>query len=326
MKRSRRGAAVIGVAALVLTACTGKSATPAPRTVFVTTTPSKTVSTSTAGSTASARVTAPTTKSSVPLGRPIGVSSAEDDGKTYGVGMPLIIRFSASPTSKVAFERAAKVTVNGRPIVGAWFWEKVLAGKPLEAHYRPQHPYWPAHSVINVALPLVGLSAGTGLSFSNNLTLNYKIGAYHVSRVDARTLRMTVYGDTGRAVRVMKVSLGKKKTPTQSGVKVVMEKDNPAHMTGDRADPYHVVVPNAVRMSQDGEYVHPAPWNHSIGKLSLSHGCTNLSVADGAWFYRFSQVGDVVEYPDADGSVMPTWDGYGDWNPNWSVWKAGGAL
>lgn len=326
--------ALVGVAAAALTACTsGTSATPAPSTVYVTETPSATSSpapTSTSVGVTSSTSNRPTPRATTPrptpAGKPVRVSSAEDDGVTYGVGMPLIVRFTVSPTSKVAFEKAATVTVNGKPIVGAWFWERILRGKPLEAHYRPRNAYWPAHSKIHVGLPVKGLSAGSGLSFSNDLTLDYTIGTYHVSRVDASTLRMTVYGDTGRAVKVIKVSLGKKSTPTYSGVKVVMSKDNPAHMSGTQADPYHEVVPNSVRISQDGEYVHPAKWNKHIGQISSSHGCTNISVADGAWFYAFSQVGDVVEYPDTDGTTMPTWDGYGDWNPNWQTWSAGGAL
>lgn len=330
--------ALVGVAATALTACSsGTSTTPAPSTVYVTETPSTSASVTPSSNspvatssnstrtTSSATTPGPSSKP-IPLGKPVGVASAEDDGVTYGVGMPLIVRFTVSPTSKVAFEKAAKVTVNGKPIVGAWFWEHILRGKPLEAHYRPRTAYWPAHSRIHVGLPVKGLSAGQGLSYSNDLTLDYNIGAYHVSRVDASTLRMTVYGDTGRAVKVIKVSLGKKSTPTYSGVKVVMEKNNPAHMSGTQADPYHEVVPNSVRISQDGEYVHPAKWNKHIGQISSSHGCTNISVADGAWFYAFSQVGDVVEYPDTDGTTMPTWDGYGDWNPNWQTWSAGGAL
>lgn len=324
------GAALAAVSALG--ACSSGGSPGATRsTVYVTVTPS-TRSTgsgpagSGTGSPGTASPTAGTQPQRAPLGKPVGVSSAEDDGVTYGVGMPLIVRFSKSPTSRAAFEKAASVLVNGKPIAGAWFWERVLRGKPLEAHYRPQHPYWPAHSKIHVRLLVKGLSAGPGLSFSNDLTLDYNIGAYHVSRVDAKTLRMTVYGDTGLPVKLIAVSLGRKSTPTYSGVKVIMAKDNPAHMSGTQADPYHVIVPNAVRVSQDGEYVHPAPWNKHIGTISSSHGCTNVSVADGAWFFAFSQVGDVVEYPETDGKPMPTWNGYGDWNPNWQTWSAGGAL
>ena len=155
-----------------------------------------------------------------------------------------------------------------------------------------------------------------------DLTLDYRIGAYHYSRVDADKLRMTVYDD-GKVVRRMKVSLGKASTPTYSGTKVVMEKDRIQHMVGPG---YSEDVPWSVRVTTSGEFVHAAPWNSRIGQVSTSNGCTNLSVADATWFFNFSRVGDVVQYPSTDGTVMPSWDGYGDWNVAWSVWKAGGQL
>lgn len=319
MIASRRVAglgAVFACAAFALSGCSSTSATaPAPTTVYITPPPM----TSTA-----VPVTTPVSPTPVTptlTGKPVRVSSLQDDGQTFGVGMPLVVRFSTSPTDKDAFQKAAKVTVNGRAIEGAWFWEYVLKGEPLEAHFRPRH-YWAAHSKIHVALPLKGLSAGKGLSFANDLTLDYGIGAYHVSRVDASTLRMTVYSE-GKAVKVMKVSLGKKIHPTQSGVKVVMEIKRIQHMGGQG---YSVNVPWSVRVTQDGEFVHAASWNHAIGEVSSSHGCTNLSIVDATWFYHFSQVGDVVEYPNTDGAPMPTWDGLGDWNPSWPTWQAGGAL
>jgi hypothetical protein len=37
-------------------------------------------------------------------------------------------------------------------------------------------------------------------------------------------------------------------------------------------------------------------------------------------------VGDVVTYAHTDGSLMPSWDGLGDWNLSWSQWQRGGLL
>ncbi len=253
-------------------------------------------------------------------GKPVHVSSVEGDGSSFGVGMPLIINFSVSPTSRAAFEKAAVVTVNGRPAGGAWFWEKVYAGQPVEAHYRPQL-YWPAHSRIHVGLPIKGASAGTGLTFANDLTLDYKIGASHISRIDANTLTMRVYSDN-KLMKTFPVSLGAAKTPTFRGTKIVMEKHNPQRMIGPG---YNELVPYSVRITLDGEFIHDAYWNTNIGRISTSNGCTNLQVAASIWFYKFAQVGDVAEYPNAPGKLMPNWDGYGDWNVNWTAWKAGGS-
>lgn len=306
--------------ALTLSACTSAGSPTRAKTVYVTVTPSSpsVAPTSTA---APVTTTPKPTPAPVKLGRPVRVSSLEGDGGVYGVGMPLVIRFSRSPTSKIAFEKAATVTVNGRPAVGAWFWEKPFADSAMEAHYRPES-FWPAHARIHVGLAVDRLSAGRGLSFANNLTLDYRIGQYHYSVVDAKTLTMHVY-DNGRLIRTIKVSLGKASTPTTSGIKVVMERNRVEHMSGPG---YSEDVPWSVRITDSGEFVHAAKWNNHIGIRSTSHGCTNLGTADAMWFYSFSREGDVVTYPDAPGKLMPSWDGFGDWNVNWPIWQAGGAL
>lgn len=233
--------------------------------------------------------------------------------------MPLIVRFSRSPTSRTTFEQAAKVSVNGHDAAGAWFWEKVYAGQPVEAHYRPQL-FWPAHSHVQVNLPVKGLSAGPGLSYADDLTLDYRIGASHRSIIDAHNLRMRVYSD-GKLVRRFPVSLGAARTPTFQGIKIVMEKRNPQRMIGPG---YNELVPFSVRVTLSGEFIHDAYWNTNIGRLSTSNGCTNLSKSDSQWFYKFAQIGDVAEYPNASAKTMPVWDGYGDWNLDWSTWRQGG--
>jgi L,D-transpeptidase catalytic domain len=87
-------------------------------------------------------------------------------------------------------------------------------------------------------------------------------------------------------------------------------------------------VPWSVRVTNSGEFVHAASWNGgNIGVRSTSHGCTNLKVADAQWFYNFSMIGDVVTYTNTGTSnVMPSWDGFGDWNVPWSQWQAGNLL
>ena len=89
---------------------------------------------------------APTT----PTGAPVRVTTFEGDGKTYGVGMPIIAYFSKKITDASAFEKAVKVTVNGQPAEGAWYFEPSQRQESaLEAHYRLKD-YWPAHASIQV--------------------------------------------------------------------------------------------------------------------------------------------------------------------------------
>jgi lipoprotein-anchoring transpeptidase ErfK/SrfK len=198
----------------------------------------------------------------------------------------------------------------------------------MEAHYRPEQ-FWPAHSKIEMTMPIKGLSAGPGLAFDDSLTLSMNIGAAHVSTVNGGSEQMTVTSD-GQTVKTFGVSLGKASTPTYLGTKVVMQKKNPQHMVSapGEANPYSLEVPWSVRLTNSGEFVHAAAWNTgNIGSRSTSHGCTNLTVGDAQWFYNFSMIGDIVTYSNTGTSnVMPSWDGLGDWNVPWSQWQQGNLL
>lgn len=331
--RTRVGwvAALAITAAVALSSCSSGSAAPAKsdskaRSTGSTTTSSPTAPTSGTPSTPSG----PTTK--------VHVSSVEADGLTFGVGMPIILRFTPAPTDSGAFTKAATVTVNGQPANGAWFWEKPYKDSPIEAHYRPNTPYWPAHASIKVNLPIGGLSAGKGLSYDDKLTsVTFKTGASHISTVDGalNNLKMTVTSD-GKLVNTFPVSLGEATEPTYNGTKVVMQKGEQQPGT-DHLRPNGTVMMSgpgysndpvqwSVRVTGSGEYVHAAPWNPGIGQRSTSNGCTNLHVSDAKWFYAFSQIGDVVTYANTGGQKMPSWDGYGDWNVPWATWAQGGLL
>jgi lipoprotein-anchoring transpeptidase ErfK/SrfK len=260
----------------------------------------------------------------------VHVSTFEGDGKTYGVGMAVMVLFSVAPTDSSAFTKAATVTVNGQPADGAWFWQDpTVPGYAMEALYR-ERDFWPAHASIEVNLPVDGLSAGPGLVYQDSLSVTFSTGAAHVSTVDNDTHTLTVTSD-GRTVARFPVSLGAASTPTYDGTKVVMEKDNPERMKSDPGDPdpYDLLVPWSVRLTNSGEFVHAASWNTgNIGSRNTSHGCTNLDVDDAKWFYDFSLIGDVVQYPDAnpDDKAQPSWDGWGWWNLSWAQWSRGGML
>jgi lipoprotein-anchoring transpeptidase ErfK/SrfK len=281
-----------------------------------------------AGQPGQAASAAPSTGASAspaaPAGKPVHVRILEGDGSTWGVGMPIIAYLSAKITDAKPFAAATKVTVNGTPAEGSWYFQKsaIYKGYPLEAHYRTQE-YWPAHAKIHLDLPVKDQPAGTGLVFNNSLTLDMSTGAANISKIDGHSERMTVTSD-GKQVFSFPVSLGKASTPTFSGVKVVMEKDRVQRMTGPG---YDLKVPYSVRITNSGEFVHSASWNGgNIGQRSTSHGCTNLNGSDAKRFYSFAQVGDVTEYTHTGGPTMPSWDGYGDWNLSWSTWQDGGVL
>jgi lipoprotein-anchoring transpeptidase ErfK/SrfK len=250
--------------------------------------------------------------------------------------MPIVLFFSPIPTDASAFTKAVKVAVNGNPVSGSWYWEQPTADEvqshTVEAHYRTK-TYWPPHAKIHVSFPIGGLSAGKGLVYDSKLTsLDFNTGAKHVSVVNGGTEKMSVYSDD-KLVRTISVSLGKAKTPTYTGVKVVMQKGEQAPGSSKlrpdgavrmRGQGYDEIVDWSVRITRSGEYVHAAPWNTRIGQLSTSNGCTNLSVADAKWYYGFAQLGDVLTYSNTGGKPMPSDDGFGDWNVPWSLWQEGG--
>ena len=306
------------------------------------TAPSDTAVSGTAsGSTTTTHTTTSHTTSSAPA-KPVHVSTFEGDGKTYGVGMAVMVLMSAEPTDSSAFTKAVTVTVNGKPADGYWFWQQpTVPGYKMEALYR-EKGYWPANSTIDVNLPLKGKSAGPGLVYDDSLTLSFKIGDSHISYVDSSSHQMTVTNN-GQVVKNFPVSLGASITPTFDGTKVVMAKGEVDPKTGkprpngevrmvsspDSPDTYDEIVPWSVRLTNSGEFVHDADWNlQNIGNHNTSNGCTNLNPDDAKWFYDFSQLGDVVVYKDANpkGTVQPSWDGWGWWNLTWGQWSRGGEL
>jgi lipoprotein-anchoring transpeptidase ErfK/SrfK len=276
---------------------------------------------------------APTTSSSpsptAPLypstsGRPVHVSLLNADGDVRGVGMPIIAFFDVAPTDATAFNGVTTVTVNGTPVEGNWYFEKTdHAGAALEAHWRPQ-TYWPAHSKIHLDLPVKNLSAGSGLSFDDDLTLDMSTGVAYIGTIDAVSLQMTVTADDV-LFGTYPVSLGAVKTPTARGTKVIMEKGLDIAMIGPGYDDPHVKYTQ--RLTYGGEYLHSAPWNvANIGHRSTSNGCTNLLPADAEKLFNTFEIGDVFVYPNANGPAMTLGAGYGDWNLNWATWQTGGLL
>jgi lipoprotein-anchoring transpeptidase ErfK/SrfK len=258
----------------------------------------------------------------------VHIKTLNADGAQYGVGMPVIVFFQHHITSGKALQAATKVTADGKPVQGGWYFEgsSYIKGYPIEAHWRPE-TYWPAHSQIHVDIPVKGLSGGGNYVFDNSLTLDFSIGASHIGVVDdtGRPHTLTIKSD-GKFWGKFPVSLGANNTPTRSGTKVIMEKGVSICMSGPG---YHECgVKYTQRLTYDGEYLHSAPWNisHIESGFDSSNGCTNLLPSDAKKLYSFLEVGDVIQYPNANGGRMQLGQGYGDWNVNWGEWQTGGLV
>jgi lipoprotein-anchoring transpeptidase ErfK/SrfK len=255
----------------------------------------------------------------------LGVKIAPLEGEIVGVGMPIIMYFSAPVVNKAAVEKALTVDMS-QPVPGEWHWYGTE-----EVHYRPMQ-YWPAGEQVTLHANLQGVDAGNGVWGVEDRTLNFTVGDSHVSTVDAITHLMTVVVN-GVIARKMDVSTGRDKYPTTSGTHLVLEKVPTVIMDSATVgipkgspDYYYETVDWDVRISWSGEYVHAAPWSLSAqGRQNVSHGCVNASPADAKWFYALSLRGDIVT---VTGTPRPLQSGNGwtDWNVSWSDWVAGSAI
>ena len=243
------------------------------------------------------------------------------DNATVGVGMPVTVTLNApvAPANRAAFEQRLVVTANP-PVVGAWHWFTAT-----ELHWRPE-TYWAPHTQISVAANIAGYNAGNGAFAKANVSVHYSVGDSHLSLVDAAKHQMAVITN-GTLVKAIKVSTGSAKYPTHSGIHVVTEKKPTVTMDSatvgiprNSPDGYFETVKWDVRISNSGEFVHAAPWSTSHqGNSNVSHGCVNVSNADGEWFYNYSQVGDVVQVIGTNLLLTPT-NGIGDWQIPWAEW------
>lgn len=320
--RPARAAAVLSALVVLLVSGCSSSTSPATKTVTKTA-----ANGSVTTGTAPVSPSAPTTHAAPPAA-PVHIKLLNADGSTYGVGMPVIAFFSKKITSGKALQDKTTATADGKPLQVAWYFEysSYLKGYPIEAHLRPEE-YWPAHAQIHVNIPAKGLSAGRGLAFDDSLTSDWSTGARNVAIVNNATHHITVSSD-GVQKYDFPVSLGAPKTQTKSGIKVIMEKLPTVCMHDTNGTYYECGIKEDQRLTYDGEYLHSAPWNtYNIDHgINSSNGCTNLHPADATALYNFLRVGDVVEYPNADGPKMQIGQGYGDWNVLWGAWTTGGLV
>jgi len=249
------------------------------------------------------------------------------DGTTVGVGMPIRVFFDQPVADKAAVESHLVVDTS-TPTDGAWNWVS-----DDEVHFRPS-TYWPADTEVTLTADLYGVDFGEGVWGEKDRTVAFTVGERHVSVADASTHTLTVY-DGDQVVQTYPMSAGSNTNPTHNGAHVVLEKFADITMDSstfglavDAPGGYRTDVEYATRISNNGEFVHAAPWSEAQqGSSNVSHGCINLSTARAQWFYDFSQPGDVVEVVNSVGGTLTQADGdIYDWAIPWDEWTAGSAL
>jgi lipoprotein-anchoring transpeptidase ErfK/SrfK len=254
-------------------------------------------------------------------------------GGTYGVGQPVIVAFSKAVKDRAAAEKA--ITVETTPTVaGKFFWVNNTI-----VHWRPAK-YWAKGTKVTVSVDALGVNLGNGVYGKTNAKTHFAIGRALVAVNDNTTHRTKVYVD-GKMVRDMASSNGRGGYTTisdgtkihfwtQSGPHVVLSKERTHSMSSasyglsDPSNPNYYapeIVEYCTRITYSGEFLHAAPWNHSLGRANISHGCVNLGVADAKWVYENFLIGDVVEVKNSPKS-LPLWDGLGDWNVSFDKYGA----
>ncbi|MDQ3734116.1 MAG: Ig-like domain-containing protein [Actinomycetota bacterium] len=247
------------------------------------------------------------------------------DGTTVGIGMPIRLFFDAPVLDKASAERNLLVTTSV-PVVGGWNWFS-----DTEVHWRPQ-VYWPPNIEVRVDANIYGVDLGNGAWGKLDRSIGFTIGPAHISRVDAATHTMQVF-DGGALVQTYPISAGMPGFETNNGAYVVIDKnrhkvmDSTTYGLALDAGGYVTAVEYATRISNNGTFVHAAPWSvASQGIANVSHGCINLSNERAAWFFDFSQIGDVVEVVNGVGDLGPSDGDIYDWSIPWETWVQGSAL
>jgi lipoprotein-anchoring transpeptidase ErfK/SrfK len=245
---------------------------------------------------------------------------------TVGVGQPLVVKFNHPVRDRAAAQRGLTVTTTPQQ-AGSWYWLS-----DTEAHYRPQ-TYWTAGSTITLKADLYGVDLGGGVYGETDRSETIHIHDAWVAKADGATKTMQIF-QNGKLVNTMPISLGSPGYPSHIGPHVISDKQPSVIMDSCtygvcEGEPgyYKEKVDLDERISDDGEFVHSAPWSvGSQGGANVSHGCVNLSPANAQWFFDHFGIGDVVEIANSGGPQLPLGDTYGDWELPWAQWQKGSAV
>jgi lipoprotein-anchoring transpeptidase ErfK/SrfK len=243
-----------------------------------------------------------------------------------GVGQPVVVRFSHAVGDRAAAERALQIQSSpAQP--GSWYWMS-----NTEVHYRPA-AYWQPGTTVTLNAGLYGVDLGNGVYGQSDRTLTFHVHDSWIAQADGATKQLQIFHDGG-LVKTMPMSLGDPDHPTHNGPHVISDKQPSVIMDSctygvcpGQPGYYREKVDLDERISNDGEFVHSAPWSvGQQGNHNVSHGCINLSPANAQWFYDHFGPGDVVEVTNSGGPPLPVWDTYGDWELPWAQWLTGSAL
>jgi lipoprotein-anchoring transpeptidase ErfK/SrfK len=248
------------------------------------------------------------------------------DGQTVGIAVPIILQFSAPITDKAAVERALIVTTDP-PTEGSWAWLPDEA-KGARAHWRTREYYQPG-TTVRVDAKLYGVGFGDDAYGAEDLSLNFTIGRRQIVKAHAPSHRIQVETDAG-VIMDFACSYGEADLPrniTRSGTHVVSEKYADFYMSNPAAGYSNVHERYAVRISNNGEFIHCNPQSLGAqGNTNVTNGCINLNLDNAIEYYNSAMYGDPVEVSGTSIQLSYSDGDIWDWAVDWDTWKAMSAI
>ncbi|MGA5461797.1 L,D-transpeptidase [Mycobacterium sp. NPDC050041] len=250
------------------------------------------------------------------------------DGQTVGIAAPVILQFDAAidDKDKPTVERSLSVTTNP-PTEGSWAWLPDEVGGS-RAHWRTREYFAPG-TTVRVDARLYGVPFGQDAYGAADSSLDFTIGRRQVVKAEASSHQIEVTTDAG-VIMTLPCSYGEgdlDRNVTRSGVHVVTEKYEDFYMTNPAAGYANIRERFAVRISNNGEFIHANPASSGAqGNSNVTNGCINLSTEDAQQYFNTAMYGDPVEVTGtriqlsyADGDIW-------DWAVPWEEWKSMSAL
>lgn len=248
------------------------------------------------------------------------------DGQTVGVAAPVILQFNGPISDKAAVERALSITTDPA-VQGNWAWlpDEVQGAR---VHWRSRD-YFPAGTHVSVDAKLYGLAVGDGAYGAQDMSLEFSIGRRQVVRAEVSSHRIQVIRDEG-VIMDFPCSYGEGDQPrnvTRNGVHVVTERYADFYMSNPAAGYSNIHERWAVRISNNGEFIHANPNSASAqGNTNVTNGCINLSTGDAEQYFYSAIYGDPVEVTGSSIQLSYADGDLWDWAVDWDTWVSMSAL
>lgn len=243
------------------------------------------------------------------------------DGKTVGVATSVIVSFGVKPADGDNIAKYVSITTTPK-VTGAWVWIQ-HDGKEWALDFRTQ-AYWPENTKVHVEANVYGLKFGAGAYGDADVTSDFTIGRNQVVKADVNSHNLLVYRND-RLVATYPASFGKGDTAdkiTRSGIHVVNDLNETKLMSNPKYGYTNVLERWAVRISNNGEFIHANPGTVSDqGNTNVSHGCVNLSLANAEAYFKSALLGDPVEVTGTTIDLSASDGDLFDWTYSWSQWK-----